>query len=70
MIPDEDIERRFIYHPPREGQPEIYEAVRSQAKSYATWIVHHTPSSREQSHAITALEEAVFWANAAIARHA
>jgi len=30
--------------------------------------VANTPESREQSLAITALEEAVMWANAAIAR--
>ena len=32
-------------------------------------IVKHTPPSREQSLALTALEECVMWANAAIARN-
>jgi hypothetical protein len=32
-------------------------------------IKAETPASREQSLALTHLEDAVFWANAAIARH-
>ncbi len=39
------------------------------AKEFALFIVENTPSSREQSLALTALEESVFWTNAAIARN-
>jgi hypothetical protein len=65
----EDITRRFTYHAPKEGQQEKYNSLRSQALTLAASIMEKTPSSREQSLAITKLEEAVMWANAAIARH-
>ena len=69
-IPIKDrIESDFTYHAPKEGQAERYEALRSQAKDLAIAIADGTPSSREQSLALTSLEEAVFWANAAIARN-
>jgi hypothetical protein len=64
-----ELQKRFTYHKPKEGQPERYEFIRDAAKSLAAVIVEETPESREQSLSITALEEAVFWANAAIARN-
>jgi hypothetical protein len=69
-IDDEELEIRFTYHPPQGGQAQQYEDIRLQAKVLARTIVAMTPESREQSLAITALEEMVFWANAAIARRA
>lgn len=68
MIPRDDVERRFTYHPPKEGQPERYVLLRDAARALALLVLEYTPASREQSLAITKLEEAVFWANAAIAR--
>lgn len=68
MINPEEINTRFTYHPPRAGQPAIYEQIRYQAKELAISISALTPPSREQSLAITALEESVMWANAAVAR--
>lgn len=59
----------FTYHAPKEGQPELYEALRAKAKELATLIVETTPYSREQSLALTNLEQSVFWANAGLARH-
>ena len=64
-----DIENRFTYHKPFGTQPERYEFLRSVAKELAIKIERLTPVSREQSLAITHLEEAIFWANAAIARN-
>ena len=64
-----DIENRFTYHLPKEGQPAKYEALRGGVKDIAKMIDSYCPESREKSLAITHLEEAVFWANAAIARH-
>ena len=64
-----DLVNRFTYHAPKEGQPKRYEDLRDYALGFAKHIVNQTPSSREQSLALTHLEEAVFWANAAIARH-
>jgi hypothetical protein len=64
-----DIANRFTYHPPTDGQPALYENVRATAKRLAEDINAWCPDGREKSLAITHLEEVVFWANAAIARH-
>jgi hypothetical protein len=63
------IENNFTYHAPKPGQPQRYEVIRNEAKELAMLIVEETPVSREQSLALTKLEEVVFWANAAIARN-
>lgn len=63
-----DLEKRFTYRPPKAYQPEKYEVMWAASKSLAELFVKATPTSREQSLALTKLEEAVFWANAAIAR--
>jgi hypothetical protein len=69
-IQAEDLLNRFTYHGPKsEDQVQRYAAMRGEAGSLALKIVKGTPASREQSLAITKLEEAVFWANAAIARN-
>lgn len=65
----EKIERAFTYHPPKGDQAERYTAIRENAKAFAFAIAELTPYSREQSLAFTALEEAVMWANASIARN-
>lgn len=64
-----DVDNRFTHHPPQGDQAQRYEQLRGRAKSLALEIMSLTPPSREQSLAITALEEAVMWANAAIARN-
>lgn len=66
---DEDLKNRFTYHPPQEGQPETYEAIRSRALQFARFIDRVVPDGREKSLAITQLEDTVFWANAGIARN-
>lgn len=63
------IENNFKYHAPKEGQPQKYEEIRSNAKALAYLIDNHCPNSREKSLAMAKLEEAVMWANAAIARN-
>ena len=64
----EMIEHNFTYHAPKPGQQETYTTLRAKAKELALLIEELTPASREQSLALTELETAVFWANAAIAR--
>lgn len=68
MITKDEIENRFTYHPPTEGQPEKYQMLREGAKTLAYMIVALCPHSRERSLAVTHLEEVIFWANASIAR--
>ena len=63
------IENNFTYHPPKADQPTRYERIRERAKEMNELICRLTPASREQSVALTKLEEVVFWANAAIARN-
>jgi len=64
-----DLEKRFTYHTPKEGQPEFYALLRGRALQLAILMNDNCPESREKSLAITKLEEAIMWANAAIARH-
>jgi len=64
----EDIDNRFTYRAPVPYQSEKYSQIRGLAKSFAYLVASLTPQGREQSLAITHIEETVFWANAAIAR--
>lgn len=64
-----DLENIYTYHAPKEGQQERYERIRFKAKMLAAYINEKCPDSREKSLAMTKLEEAVMWANAAIARN-
>lgn len=59
----------FTYHKPHGDQPQRYEDLHAAARHLAQDIIAMTPASREQSIALTKLEEAIFWANAAIARN-
>lgn len=63
------IDNDFMYHAPHSDQVERYASLREAGKLLAIKIVQDTPVSREQSLALTKLEEAVFYANAAIARN-
>lgn len=61
------LDSSFTYHSPKGNQPERYVLLRDQAKSLAMLIVENVPPGREQSSAITKLEEAIMWANKGIA---
>ena len=63
------LDNDFTYHSPKADQPERYGLIRNTAKSFALLIVDKCPDSREKSLALTKLEEAVMWANSAIARN-
>lgn len=63
-----ELVRRMGYHPVvSPEQADAYEANRTKAIALANHFVRTTPVSREQSLALTALQEALMWANAAIA---
>jgi hypothetical protein len=63
------LENIFTYHPPAHNQIPIYEELRAIAAMLARKINRECPESREKSTAITKVQEAVMWANAAIAIH-
>ena len=63
------IDNNFIHHPPYGNQQNRYEQLRQRGKELAQLILDLTPESREQSLALTNLEQAIFWANASIARN-
>jgi hypothetical protein len=62
------IERAFNYHKPKEERVIDFNTIRATAKDLAFLIDDVCPVCREQSLAITKLEECVMWAIAAIAR--
>jgi hypothetical protein len=65
----DDLKNRFGYHqPPDEVAVKKHQAIRQRMYETALVVVDSTPSGREQSLAITKLEEAMMWSNAAIAR--
>jgi len=67
---DYDLDNNFTYHPPRDGfQLAKYEFIRDFGRQMASFVSRFCPRSREQALALTKIEEAVMWANAALARH-
>ena len=64
------IKNNFQHHAPQAGQPEKYEQLRAAARNFAEAINELCPDSREKSVAMTELETAMMWANAAVARNA
>ena len=68
-LTDKEMINRFSYHPPKEGQPERYDHLRQRAMEFACIVDMQCPDSREKALALTKIEEAMMWANAAIARN-
>ena len=66
-MPKLNLDSIFTYHKPTGTQPERYVAIREKAKELATLIQDTTPEGRERSVALTNVQQAVMWANAAIA---
>jgi hypothetical protein len=67
IISDAEIERRFNYHPPSTDQVERCSEITSRCIEMAKRIRDLTPAGREQSLALTALEDVRMRANQAIA---
>lgn len=65
---DLDLESRFTYHKPTVAQQQKYPVLRNMAKELAYKIKELCPNGREQSLALTKLEEVIMWANAGISR--
>lgn len=65
-----DLENRFKYHPPKDDViRRQHETIRNTCHALAKLLDGALPDGREKALAITKIEEAMFWANAAIARH-
>lgn len=66
----DDHAKRFNYHPPSNDEiKRRHEVARTRLREVADEIGSLLPPSRELSLFVTKLEEAMFWANAAIARN-
>lgn len=59
----------FKYHKPKGNKADMYEELRNKGRELADMVAGICPNSRERSLAITHIEEAIFWANASIARN-
>lgn len=57
----------FTYHKPTPEKAAIHDAVSARFFDIAMWLVGSVPPGREQSLALTSLQEARMWANAAVA---
>lgn len=66
--PSDELVRRFTYHPPKPEMRPAFEALRNKALELGTLVEHHCPPGRETAQAVAKIEEAIMWANAAIAR--
>lgn len=66
---DAQLENRYTYHAPKDGQAERYAAIRAKVLETAKFIRDNTPCCPEQSRAFNALDDTMFLANAAIARN-
>jgi hypothetical protein len=58
---------RFAYHPANEITGPLHESIRGHALGLAQAIAERVPAGRHRACALTAVQEAMMWANAGIA---
>jgi hypothetical protein len=66
--PVTDLENRFAYHPATDVTGPLHTQVRELSLEFAKALGELLPDGREKYLVLTKVEEAMFWANAAIAR--
>lgn len=66
---EQRLENDFSYHSPDEDKKDLHNWVRESLKEQSKAIIAELPPGREASLFLTKMEEAMFWANAAIARN-
>ncbi len=68
--PNLELLNRFVHHPPKyEDTAKKHEEIRALLSAVANDFDQMLPESREKAITMTKLEEAMFWANAAVARN-
>lgn len=65
----EEIDARITYHPPTDRAKVLHDSVRQTIGDAMEKFSNQLPDTRETSLVITKLEEAMYWANASIARN-
>jgi hypothetical protein len=69
MITNKDLDDRFDHHPPQDDNTvHCHETTREVLKEATHSVLELLPECREKSLFVTKMEEAMMWANAAIAR--
>jgi hypothetical protein len=69
MVSDDELTERFAHHPPSEQRiADAHQAIRENFLELAVKMNDWLPEGREKSVVFTKLEEAMFWANGAVAR--
>jgi hypothetical protein len=63
-----DLDNRFNYHAPDAARAAAHGEAREILREAAVALVALIPAGREASLVVTHLEEAMFWANASLAR--
>lgn len=66
-ITPDDVEWRFAYHAPDAEARAKHEAFRANVLHLARWMQQNIPPGREAALAMTTLQSAMMWGNAAIA---
>ena len=64
-----ELRLRFDYHAPDEEKKILHEHIRTKCLELAVFLQDNLLECRENSLAITHLEDVMMWANAAVARH-
>ncbi|WDZ84049.1 DUF7681 family protein [Micromonospora cathayae] len=63
-----ELDRRCDHHPPSPAAVEQHQAWRKTIKDAMAYAMQHLPSGRETSMTLSALDDALMYGNAAIAR--